>query len=245
MLTPHLPLLLLPALLSAQSFDVADIKLHDPKSTLVKGKILPGGRLEAAGLTLEDLLTFAYGVLPNMIEGLPKWAHEAQFDIIAKAGQATPNATLRVMLRTLLAERFHLASHQENKPMAALVITVGKNGPKLERAAAGIPRGNWIELPNGVSRREIQNMPIPELAKQLPGLGGIGVDLPVVDQTGLDGAWNFHLDIRRRSPNDSATAEPEGPTIFDAFDQIGLRLERRKVPLPVLVIDHVEPLSEN
>jgi uncharacterized protein (TIGR03435 family) len=135
--------LLIPALLSAQtSFEAAAIKPHDPKNALVKGRILPGGRLEAAGMTLEDFLMFAYGILPNMIEGLPKWAHEAQFDVVAKAGQDTPNGTLRVMLQTLLADRFHLASHQEDKPVPVLVITVGKNGPKLERAAGGIPRGN-------------------------------------------------------------------------------------------------------
>jgi uncharacterized protein (TIGR03435 family) len=243
---PTLTLLLLPALLSAQtSFEAATIKPHDPKGTLGKGRILPGGRMEAGGMTLEDLLMFAYGVLPNMIVGLPKWARESQFDVVATAGHDTPNGTLRVMLQSLLAERFKLASHQENRVMPAFVIVVGKSGSKLDRASGGQQRCSWTNLPAGVSRRECQNMTMSELAKQLPGLGGIGVDLPVVDQTGLDGPWDFHLDVKLAPPNAAVTAEPEGPTIFNAFQQNGLELQRRKVPLPVLVIDHVEPLIEN
>jgi uncharacterized protein (TIGR03435 family) len=201
--------------------------------------------LEAGGMTLEDLLMFGYGVLPNMIVGLPKWAKESQFDVVATAGRDVPNGTLRTMVQALIAERFKLASHQEDRAMPALVIAVGKNGSKLQRASGGQLRCSWSDLPSGVSRRECVNMPMSELAKQLPGLGGIGVDLPVVDQTGLEGAWDFHLDVKRASPNAAATAEPEGPTIFDAFQQNGLELQRRKVPLSVLVIDHVEPLIEN
>jgi Protein of unknown function (DUF3738) len=221
-LKSHLPLALLPVFLSAQSFEVAEIKPHDPKSTLVKGKILPGGRLEAAGMTLQDLLMFAYGLLPDYISGLPKWAKEAQFDIVAKAGR------------------------EDQKVMPAYVIAVGKDGPKLQRASGGMQHCAWTALPDGVTRRECQNMTTAELAEQLPGLGGMGIDLPVVDQTGLDGAWDFHLDVKLAPPNTATAApEPEGPTIFDAFDQAGLKLERRKVSLPVLVIDHAEPLSEN
>lgn len=241
-----LTLLLFPALLTAQtSFEAATIKPHDPKGTLGKGRILPGGRLVAGGMTLEDLLMFGYGVLPNMIVGLPKWARESEYDVVATAGRDTPNGTLRVMLQTLVAERFNLASHQQDRAMPAFVIVVGKNGSKLQRASGSQQRCRWTDLPSGVSRRECVNMTMSELAKQLPGLGGIGVDLPVVDQTGLDGAWDFHLDVKLAPPNAAVTTEPEGPTIFDAFQQNGLELQRRKIQLPVLVIDRVEPLIEN
>jgi uncharacterized protein (TIGR03435 family) len=244
---PALLPLLFPAVLAAQtSFEAATIKPHDPKGTLGKGRILPGGHLEAGGMTLEDLLMFSYGVLPNMILGLPKWAKESQFDVVATAGHDTPNGTIRIMLQALVAERFKLASHQDDRAMPAFVIVVGKNGSKLQRAAGGQQRCVWSDLPSGVSRRACVNMTMSELAKQLPGLGGIGVDLPVVDQTSLDGPWDFHLDVKLQAGDGgSATSEPEGPTIFDAFQQNGLELQRRKVQLPVLVIDHVEPLIEN
>jgi uncharacterized protein (TIGR03435 family) len=95
-------------------------------------------------------------------------------------------------------------------------------------------------------------MTMSELARQLPGLGGIGIDRPVVDRTGLDGACDFHLDVKLAPANSGDTAarpdpaaDPGGPTIFDAFDQLGLKLEARKVPLPVLIVDRIEQLTEN
>jgi uncharacterized protein (TIGR03435 family) len=235
---------LLPLLLSAQpSFEAASIKPHDTKSAFSKGRILPSGGIEAGGMTVEDLLMFAFGILPDMISGLPKWAKETQFDVVAKAAHDTPPATLRIMLRTLLADRFKLQSHQEDRPTLAYVLTVSKHGPQLQPASGTQPHCGWTDLPSGVSRRECQNMTMAELARQLPGLNRIGIGRPVVDKTGLDGTWDFHLDVRL-APADIG-AVPEGPTIFDAFDQLGLKLEARKVPLPVLVVDRIEPLTEN
>jgi uncharacterized protein (TIGR03435 family) len=244
--------LLLSAVLSAQpSFEAASVKPHDPKTPFSKGRILPSGGIEAAGWTVQDLLMFAYGVRPDMIVGLPKWAKESPFDVIAKAPHDTPPATLRVMLQTLLAERFKLASHREDRPMPVYVLTVGKRGHKLQPAAGTLPHCSWIALPNQVSRRDCQNMTMAELAKQLPGLGHIGIDLPVVDKTGLEGAWDFHFDVRLLPPDaGAAEARPEaatsqGPTIFDAFEELGLKLEPHKAPAPVIVVDRIDALSEN
>jgi uncharacterized protein (TIGR03435 family) len=250
---PAATFLLLPLLLSAQpSFEAASIKSHDPKSDFSKGRILPSGGIDAGGMTVQDLLMYAYGILPDMISGLPRWAKETQFDVIAKASHDTPPATLRLMLQTLLAERFKLQSHQEDRPLPAYVLTVGKHGQKLQPASGTQPHCAWTALPSGVSRRECQNMTMAELAKQLPGLSHIGIDLPVVDKTGLDGAWNFHFDVRLIPPNSGtaavrpdAAAIPEGPTVFDAFEQLGLKLEARKVPEPILVIDRIDQLIEN
>ncbi|HEX3747396.1 MAG TPA: TIGR03435 family protein [Bryobacteraceae bacterium] len=243
---------LLSAPLAAQSsFEAASVKPHDPKTAFSKGRILPSGGLEIAGMTVENLLTYAYGVLPEMISGLPRWARETSYDVIAKAGHDTPPAALRLMLQALLAQRFQLASHSENKPIAAYVLTVGTHAGKLTPGAGTQPHCSWIALPAGVSRRQCENMSMAELARQLPGLGHIGVDRPVVDQTGLAGTWNFQLDVRLAPPSSGAAlpqpdaAIPEGPTIFDAFEQIGLRLEPRKVSLPVLVVDRIGQLTEN
>jgi len=244
--------LLLSAVLSAQpSFEAASIKPHDPKTPFSKGRILPSGGIEAAGMTVQDLLMFAYGVLPDMIVGLPKWAQDSPFDVVAKAAHDTPPGGLRTMLQTLLAERFQIASHREDRPMPAYVITVGKRGHQLKPGAGTQPHCSWVALPSQVSRRECQNMSMAELAKQLPGLGRIGIDLPVVDKTGLEGTWDFHLDVLTPPLGGGAaeavpgTAVPQGPTIFDAFEQLGLKLEPRKVPSPVIVIDRIEPLREN
>lgn len=203
--------LLLPLSLSEQpTFEAASIKLHNPQSGFTKGRILPGGGIEARGMTAEDLLTYAYGILPNMISGLPKWAKETSFDLVAKAPHDTPPATLRLMLQALLAERFKIRSHNEDRPQPAYVLTVDKRGHKLQPAAGTQSSCSWIELPSSVTRRQCQNMTMAELV-----------------------------------PRPHSAALPEGPTIFDAIEQLGLKLEPRKVPLPVLVIDAFGPLTEN
>ena len=90
-----------------------------------------------------------------------------------------------------------------------------------------------------------------ELARQLPGWGGIGIDLPVVDQTGLSGAYDFEFDVgMRRTPKDARTGggkpgassllPDSGPNIFGGLELIGLKLERRKMPLQGIVIERAE-----
>ena len=94
----------------------------------------------------------------------------------------------------------------------------------------------------------------------MPGLGYVGIDLPVVDETNLDGVWDFQFEVgavrrarvEERGGDGARNAEPAdttgldaGPTIFAALDRIGLQLEKRKMPLPVLVVEHVEEPSAN
>jgi uncharacterized protein (TIGR03435 family) len=93
-------------------------------------------------------------------------------------------------------------------------------------------------------RRECHNLSIEEFAKELPATGGIGIFLPVADQTGLKGTYDFQFDVGtiRRSGADSPGVLPDpldtdGPNIFTALRKIGLKLESRKVPMPVIVID--------
>jgi uncharacterized protein (TIGR03435 family) len=79
-------------------------------------------------------------------------------------------------------------------------------------------------------------MSMAELAKLLPGLGGTGIELAVADHTGLNCSWDFNLDVHLNRPDAATARQP----IVDVF-KIGLKLERRKVQLQGLVIDHVEP----
>jgi uncharacterized protein (TIGR03435 family) len=103
-------------------------------------------------------------------------------------------------------------------------------------------------------RRECRNMTMKELAQQLPGMGGIGIDLPVIDQTGLTGKYDFQFVVgigglrssdARVGDGPAASIADSGPTIFAAFEQIGLKLERQKLATPVMVIDRVESPTEN
>jgi uncharacterized protein (TIGR03435 family) len=230
-------------------FEVADVQVSKSTSPEQgKGRMLPGGRIEVPNTTLKNLVMAAYSVQENMITGGPGWLDSDRFDIVAKAPPDTPADTLFLMLRSLLAERFKLAIHREDKPMPVYVMVVGKGGPKLKPATGGQQTCRWITPGNGRVQRECKNMTMQQLAIQIPGWGMARVDLPVVDLTEIQGAYDFQLEWsmpggrgdagQGDAPN--AAADMGGSTIFDAMSQIGLRLEQRKRPVSVIVMDHVE-----
>jgi uncharacterized protein (TIGR03435 family) len=239
---------------SQPAFEVAEIKPADPSNPMArKGRILPGGRIEVPGMTLKNLIVMAYGVQENMMGGGPKWADSQRFDIVAKAPSEASMPTLRLMMQTLLAERFKLTIHHEDKAMPAYVLTVGKRVPKFHEGSGGRQTCDWQSAEGGLRRRDCRNMTMAELASQLPGWAGIGIDLPVVDQTGLKGTYDFQLELGVPSSGkgegrggDGATSTLEsGPTIFSALDRIGLKLDSRKMVMSVIVIDHAESPTGN
>jgi uncharacterized protein (TIGR03435 family) len=234
---------------ASPAFEVVDIK---PSTAAMPGKgSFVNGRIEMPGATLIDLLRFAYGVQENMIAGAPKWADKDRFDIVAKAPPNVPLPTVAVMVQGLLAERFQLKMHREEKLMPAYVLAVGTRPAKYRQGAGGRQTCNWSARESGMARRTCTDITMAELARQLPGWGGVGIDLPVVDQTGLKGGYDFELDVgMRRGPNEGrpggdgvaggAIIPDSGPTIFNALEQIGLKLESRKMPLQVIVIEGAE-----
>ena len=244
-------LLCVPALAQQPSFEVAEIKPSDPGAPAMrKGRILPGGRIEIPGATLREMIVFAYGVQEDTISGGPGWATKARNDIVAKAPQNASPETLRPMFQALLAERFKLAIHREEKVQPAYVLSIGKRPAKYTKGDGGKQECNWSMLDSGLHRRECHNISMAEMARQLPGWGGIGIELPVIDQTGLKGVYDLQLDVgsplgsgERRGEGERPAAPPpdSGPTIFAAFDQIGLKLEKAKMPIQAIVIDHAEP----
>ncbi len=250
------------------AFEVADIKPANPAAVQPgKPRLLPGGRAEIPGITVKMLIVMAYGVQENAIVGVPKWAENSRFDIVAKAPTNADLPMLRLMLQSLLADRFKFAFHNEDKVMSVYVLSTGKRALKLQEASGGRQDCSWRSMEAGgdagardgvTRRRECKNMTMTELAQQLPGWGGIGIDMPVVDQTGLTGKYDFQLvvglgDIFVRmkgvagKDGDGSVEKiaDSGPTIFAALEQIGLKLESRKQPTPVMVIDHVESPTEN
>jgi uncharacterized protein (TIGR03435 family) len=233
------------------SFEVATIK---PSNPAVQGQSILVGRgggnlFTTTNTTLNDLLTFAYGVHLQQISGGPAWLGTDKFDISAKPEESgIPDATqLRTMVQKLLTERFSLTFHREKKELSAYIVTVGKNGPKLSKNESG---GN---LPGfggrGPGAIGVRNSSMAEFASFLQGRI---LDRPVVDQTNLSGKFDFTLEWRPDQTQAGANAPqlpPEvaaRPDIFTAFqEQIGLKLEAAKTPVEVFVIDRVEKPSEN
>ena len=234
------------------SFEVAEIKPSDPSVLKPgKGRLLPGGQIAVPGYTLRELIMFTYGVTDDVISGGPKWVAEERYDIVAKAPVGASDTALRSMMQALLKDRFKLATHQEDKPMSAYVLTAMKSAaPLRESSASGASQCGWTELGGGMRRRECRNLTMAEFAKELPKTGGIGIQLPVADQTGLKGSYDFQFEVgmSRRPTDPDAAPDPfdtEGPNIFAALQKIGLHLESKKVPMPAIVIDRAERPSSN
>jgi len=245
-LTAAAILIAAPAFAQRPAFEVADLKPSDPASPEhQKGRMLPGGRIEAPSVTLKSLIALAYGVEEDRISGGPKWADSARYDLVAKAPDKADLSTLRDMVQTLLGDRFHLVFHREEKMTPSYVLGLGKRPAKYRETATAPQTCSWQSAGDGLRRRECHSMTMTELARQLPGWGGIGINLPVADETGLKGRYDFELVVGIPGKGDGNAGVSEGPTIFAALDQIGLKLESRRMPMPVIVIDSAEPPTQN
>jgi uncharacterized protein (TIGR03435 family) len=185
---------------------------------------------------LRRLIERAYGVKPFQLTG-PDWIDNVRFDITAKYPGDTTNEQRALMLRTLLAERFHLAVHRESKDMPAYALVVAKSGPKLEDA-----KQSGDSTSTGRGRFEDKAVSMAGLADQLARQ----LEHPVVDKTGLTGIYNLKLewtpDDQPAGKGDGASGEPAlGPSIFGALqEQLGLKLQTQKLPVEVIVVDHVD-----
>jgi len=223
------------------SFEVADVKVNKSGEVRMAVDMQPGGKLTMRNVPMKVLIMFAYHVRGEAVTGGPGWLESDRFDVIAKAPQ-TGSPDVRRMLQTLLAERFKLAVHTDEKLMPAFALRVGKNGPKLQSTTdAAVVRDQRCDpgdAPTGQKSVSCQHMTMAVLADTLQELAVKDFPVPIVDQTGLKGAYEFKLIW---TPASKATDPLPGLTIFEAVqEQLGLKLESRKLPLPVIVIDRVE-----
>lgn len=220
---------------SAQSFEVASIKrlpIDAPRQG-IKAETVPGS-LRLHGTTLGYCIRWAYGVQPYQIAG-PSWMDpptDVHFDIDAKAASPAQEAQLKLMLQALLADRLKLAMHREKRDMQVYAMVVGKNGPKFQKSKTE-GEGQIKTMPDGSIVAEGISM-----ARLAAMFGPPFTSLPVVDETGFEGGYDFSMDPMRYRDSDSPDMEPA--IVRALSEQLGLRLERKRAPVEVLVIDHVE-----
>jgi uncharacterized protein (TIGR03435 family) len=261
------------------AFEVASVKpsqgeFRSPNFPLDTGDAYAatGGRFSAA-FGLPTYIQFAYKhrftqeQMQTMLAHLPKWVATDRFDIEAKADGNPTKDQMRLMMQSLLAERFQLAVHFETQRVPVLALTLikpGKTGPSLRPHADGppcdaAPPANTFPprcdvyamtgRPGGPSRLGSRNTTIDLLAGSLPSQGTLG--RPVLDQTGLNGRFDFTLEWTPEPsgppPADGAPApDPPGPTFLQALhDQLGLKLESTIGPVRIMIVDRVERPSEN
>lgn len=219
----------------AQQFEVASVKPSSADQASPSGIRTGNGRLDAHNVTLKRCIIGAYSVGPHQIFGGPDWLDTDRFEILAKTEQPIndDDAALMVILKGLLAERFKLMLHRETRTIPALVLEVAKNGPKFEKAESREAVTNTSSNKTGISM-EARGADMDAFARILAR----NTDLPVVNQTGLEGIFNLNLQWTRDSTN--------GPSIFTALqEQLGLRLRSQKAPVEIIVVDHAEKPSEN
>ena len=210
----------------------------------MQGGILAADRYQLRQANMVDLIRTAYGVEAENVLGGPSWLELDRFDVIAKTAPATPPETLKLMLQALLADRFKLVVHKDSKPLDAFVLSLGKGKPKLKEANGSVAPGCQFQQPAGPPEpAKVQqinyschNMTMETFATQVHQMAGGYLTSPVIDTTGLKGAWDFDLKWTGRGA--LAQAGDDGISIFDAIDkELGLKLEFQKYPAPVIVVD--------
>jgi len=233
--------------------DVATIKPNPSGGSRLQGLFPHGRHMMVLNGSLEDIVTFAYGVQVKQLVGLPGWSSNDRYDIDAVPDQpGTPNLQqMRGVFRKLLADRFKLTFHHEKRELAAYVLTVGKTGQKLTPTqlqgplpgfgASPAPGGLTIHLANGT------------MTDFTDFLQMLVLDKPVVDQTGIKGRYDANVtftpdqtQFNGNLPKLPTSDVPDAPDLFTAIgQQMGLKLAAEKTAVDVIAIDHVEKPSAN
>ena len=253
-------------------FEAASIKPATPDNQMT-GLLYQGGSMMRAGGTLRNLISMSLQVSPNLgkdiVVGLPKFADETHWEINAKVpttGEGAPNVVngrplpppLSIgleMLNNLLIDRFALKTHREQREITVYVLTAGKGKPKMT-AAKDSDRTDCRPAPNapppmpGIRMTGCTNTSMGELAENIQRMAPAYIDHPVVDETGIDGGWNFFIgwtpramlqQVDNSNQPVGTAADPSGISFFEAIErELGLKLVKQTRMYPVIVVDHIE-----
>jgi uncharacterized protein (TIGR03435 family) len=239
-------LLLLAALAAAQAqpvrFEVASIKPSAPGDMSSSSRGGPGprdpGRWMCRNLSLRNLVTTAFDLRPFQLSA-PDWLDNEHFDVTAKVPAGAGKEQFSEMMQDLLVDRFGLRYHRESKETQGFELVIAGSGPKLDRKAP-VPEG-FSPMPPGMAgmmtdgvrtRSQWLRTPLDRFAAVLSHFAG----RPVVDATGLTGRYDLALYWVSDAQPDAG-----GPDLFTALqEQLGLKLQPKKVVVTVLVVDRME-----
>jgi uncharacterized protein (TIGR03435 family) len=233
------------AMSAPPAFEVASIKPVAPPIPSGGGPwTVDHGRFIAQTGWVRAVIGWAYNVLPPVkVRGGPTWIDSDPYYFEAKAED--PNAgpeQISVMVQTLLVERFKLVVHRETQEERVYTLVVGKNGSKMQEAKDGRPAHIDFPGPGQVVCTEYSLVGLSYFLSNI-------LQSPVLDNTRLKGFYNFSLeyaDPRWGSVDHLARQLASRPDIFSAVqEQLGLKLEAKKGPVEILVVDHIERPSEN
>jgi uncharacterized protein (TIGR03435 family) len=234
-------------------FDVVTVKPSDPNRP---GKLftIRGRHVMTINTTMNDLVTFAYGLHAKQIVNAPDWFASEKFDLDGVPDtEGQPNSKqMKLLIQSALVDRFHLTFHRDERELSVYAITVAKGGPKLTETIHK-PSDPVNFLYRKLGQLMVTNATVKDFCD---GMQGSALDKPVVDHTGLTGRYDFTLDW---TPDDSqfaqfgprppapATEDPNAPPALSTAmqEQLGLKIDAVKASALVFVIDKVEKPSAN
>jgi len=243
-------------------FEVASIKRNESRrmSDSPVPRVQPGGRFRAGNASVEQLLWYAYDWKSYRIVGGADWVRQDQFDVSAIAATEAPVAQIKLMVQSLLEDRFKLVMHVEQREMRYLALVRTRPDGPLGRGLVRIDECTPA-IVNELRQKFPEKYPGPGQgmasgcsAKGLDTLADyvtIGQDIPVVDATGLEGSFYYFFRAQPVIPAELRSRVRPGadvnlPDLSTALaEQLDLKLESRRGPVDMLVIDSVQPPTEN
>jgi uncharacterized protein (TIGR03435 family) len=253
---------------AAAEFEAASIKPSaEARDAEATSMVMPGGRYVATNVTLRRLIRTAYGLQEAQVVGGPSWLDDERFDVQAATNRDVPAVVFREQFRPLLAallrDRFKIGVHKETRalPAYALVVssrdgrlgsrlhqspeecvqslTLRRSGQPVPEPPKGVlPCGAWYTQPGHLEGRGV------ELGRLVETLAPV-VERAVVDRTNLRGLFDWDLKwLPGATGSDAASDLPT--SVFTAVsEQLGLKLDSRKLHVDVVVVDRAEHLIEN
>ena len=237
-------------------YDVASIRPNTTganDSTFGPG---PGGGIRAVNQTLLKLVTNAYNVRDFQVEGGPSWMKTDRFDIVAKEDHPDPTHPRdmtasqrdaymekhRERLRNLLTDRFHLVVKQETREHPGYVLTVGKGGSKLRASGPETKANTRVSVGGGRGRVSAEGISLNLVATVLAQILGRNV----VNQTGIQRVVDLTLEWTPDAVLSDPSLDSNTGSLFTAVqEQLGLKLESKKVPTEIIIVERVEKPTEN
>ena len=228
---------------SKPAFDVVSVRPTSNQPTTTRTTPETFYRRSA---NVASLIWFAYGISPTQLSGGPDWIRKSGYEINAKSSREASPDEIRLMVQSLLEDRFKLVVHEERREMVYQALRLRRNdgqiGPKLEKcdpAVAVSPKP--IMRPVGAYMLPLSGSCAP--AVEIANTASLRLNTVVVDETGLQGLWNYLVWYAEPS---SATTPSELPSLPIALEEeLGLRLVSTKGPQKMLVIDSIQPPTEN
>lgn len=223
------------------------------------GQISPKDRLEVINIPAQELIKLAFGIRDEAIVGAPNWVETQRYDITGKGPTVDSEEVFwrsssqvgamklpyssdefRLMMQSLLADRFKFASHQEKRQSRVYALLPASGGPKLQKAASvGKPKCSRTVDRQVHAELSCKNLRSSDLARALQVFAPAYADKDIIDSTGLNERYDIVLNWVGR-----ANVDQGGDSLPVALQkQLGLRLEERNVALPVIIVDHMEKPS--